>query len=128
MTCRLAVVPQGGLTGLVGGGVPVFDEVILNFSKMNKILGFDPVSGIIRAEAGCILQSLDEYLAEQGFMMPLDLGAKGSCQIGGNVSTHAGGVRVIRYGSLRGNVLGVQGVLADGTVVGSLAGLRKVLA
>ena len=104
----------------------MFDEIILNMSKMNKILEFDPIAGILRAEAGCILQSLDEHLAEQGFMMPLDLGAKGSCQIGGNVSTHAGGLRVIRYGNLRGNVLGIEGVLADGTVVGNLASLRKV--
>ena len=82
--------PQGGNTGLVGGGVPVFDEVILSTSAMNKVLSFDPVAGALVSQAGCVLQALDEYVAPQGYMMPLDLGAKGSCQIGGNVSTNAG--------------------------------------
>lgn len=77
------------------------------------------------AEAGCVLENLDNYLRERGFIMPLDLGAKGSCQIGGNVSTNAGGLRLVRYGSLRGNVLGLQVVLADGTIVDNLSTLRK---
>ncbi|CAI5526481.1 unnamed protein product [Closterium sp. Naga37s-1] len=107
---RLAVVPQGGNTGLVGGSVPVFDEV----------------SGILDCEAGCILESLDTFLADKGFVMPLDLGAKGSCQIGGNVSTNAGGIRLLRYGSLHGSVLaGLEVVMADGTVVDMTRALRK---
>ncbi|GAB5371095.1 hypothetical protein AAMO2058_001550200 [Amorphochlora amoebiformis] len=122
---KIAVVPQGGNTGLVGGSTPVFDEVIINMKKMNKIESFDPLLGVIVCEAGCILQNLDEFLREKGFLMPLDLGAKGSCQIGGNVSTNAGGIRYVRYGSLRGNILGLEAVLPDGTVLDSLTSLRK---
>ncbi|RZC53515.1 hypothetical protein C5167_012364 [Papaver somniferum] len=122
---RLAVVPQGGNTGLVGGSVPVFDEVIINLGSMNTIISFDEVSGILVCEAGCILENLDSFLANKGFIMPLDLGAKGSCQIGGNVSTNAGGLRFIRYGSLHGNILGVEAVLANGTVVDMLSTLCK---
>jgi len=122
---KIAVVPQGGNTGLVGGSTPVFDEVIVSTSRMNKILAFDNTLGVVTCEAGCILQTLDEYLRERGFLMPLDLGAKGSCQIGGNLSTNAGGVRYVRYGSLRGNVLGVEAVLPDGTILDNLSTLRK---
>lgn len=121
----LAVVPQGGNTGLVGGSVPVFDEVIINVGSMNKILSFDEVSGILVCEAGCILENLISFLDNQRFIMPLDLGAKGSCQIGGNVSTNAGGLRLIRYGSLHGSVLGLEAVLANGTVLDMLGSLRK---
>jgi len=105
---NIAVVPQGGNTGLVGGSVPVFDEVILNTSLMNKVEKIDPVSGVVVAQAGCILDQLNSELAEHKLMMPLDLGAKGSCQLGGNISTNAGGLRLLRYGSLRGNVLGME--------------------
>ncbi|XP_027906818.1 D-2-hydroxyglutarate dehydrogenase, mitochondrial [Vigna unguiculata] len=121
----LAVVPQGGNTGLVGGSVPVFDEVIISLSSMNKIISFDKVSGILVCEAGCILENIISFLDNEGFIMPLDLGAKGSCQIGGNVSTNAGGLRLVRYGSLHGNVLGVEAVLANGTVLDMLKTLRK---
>ncbi|CAM8919020.1 unnamed protein product [Rhodiola kirilowii] len=121
----LAVVPQGGNTGLVGGSVPVFDEVIINLSLMNNIISLDKVSGILVCEAGCILENLISYLDNHGFIMPLDLGAKGSCQIGGNVSTNAGGLRLLRYGSLHGNVLGLEAVLANGSVLDMLGTLRK---
>uniref|UniRef100_A0A0D9WWC0 Probable D-2-hydroxyglutarate dehydrogenase, mitochondrial n=1 Tax=Leersia perrieri TaxID=77586 RepID=A0A0D9WWC0_9ORYZ len=106
---RLAVVPQGGNTGLVGGSVPVYDEV----------------NGILTCEAGCVLENLSSFVENKGFIMPLDLGAKGSCHIGGNISTNAGGLRFIRYGSLHGNVLGLEVVLADGTVLDMLTTLRK---
>ncbi|KAM7516188.1 hypothetical protein LguiA_005771 [Lonicera macranthoides] len=121
----LAVVPQGGNTGLVGGSVPVFDEVIINTGSMNSIISFDKVSGILVCEAGCILENLISFLDSWGFIMPLDLGAKGSCQIGGNVSTNAGGLRLVRYGSLHGTVLGLEAVLANGTVLDMLGTLRK---
>ncbi|KAL8473834.1 hypothetical protein ACS0TY_030624 [Phlomoides rotata] len=121
----LAVVPQGGNTGLVGGSVPVFDEVIINLGLMNNIISFDKVSGILVCEAGCILENLISFLDNEGHIMPLDLGAKGSCQIGGNVSTNAGGLRLIRYGSLHGSVLGLEVVLANGTVLDMLGTLRK---
>ncbi|KAK9380551.1 uncharacterized protein V2V93DRAFT_391565 [Kockiozyma suomiensis] len=122
---KLAVVPQGGNTGLVGGSVPVFDEIVISLSNLNKIRSFDEVSGIIVADAGCILEATDMFLAEHGYIFPLDLGAKGSCHIGGNVATNAGGLRLLRYGSLHGSVLGVEAVMADGTIVNGLGKLRK---
>ncbi|KAJ6801016.1 putative D-2-hydroxyglutarate dehydrogenase, mitochondrial [Iris pallida] len=122
---HLAVVPQGGNTGLVGGSVPVYDEIIVNLASMDKIISLDKVSGIITCEAGCILENLSSFLGNEGFIMPLDLGAKGSCQIGGNVSTNAGGLHFIRYGSLHGNILGLEVVLANGTILDMLTSLRK---
>ncbi|KAJ4898844.1 D-2-hydroxyglutarate dehydrogenase [Raphanus sativus] len=115
----LAVVPQGGNTGLVGGSVPVFDEVIINVGLMNKVLSFDEVSGVLVCEAGCILKIWQLSLTQK------DLGAKGSCHIGGNVSTNAGGLRLIRYGSLHGTVLGLEAVTANGNVLDMLGTLRK---
>ncbi|KAJ8357012.1 hypothetical protein SKAU_G00198060 [Synaphobranchus kaupii] len=122
---RLAVNPQGGNTGLVGGSVPVFDEIILSTALMNRVLSFDHVSGILTCQAGCVLENLSNYLEERGFIMPLDLGSKGSCHIGGNVATNAGGLRLLRYGSLRNTVLGLEAVLADGKVLNCLVALRK---
>ncbi|XP_078429792.1 FAD-linked oxidases family protein isoform X4 [Wolffia australiana] len=122
---QIAVVPQGGNTSLVGGSVPVHDEVVINISRMNKIISFDPVSGILVCDSGCILENIGVFLANEGFIMPLDLGAKGSCQIGGNVSTNAGGLRFLRYGSLHGNILGLEVVLANGSVIDMLSTLRK---
>lgn len=122
---KLAVVPQGGNTGLVGGSVPVFDEIVINTSRMNQIRSFDAASGVLVADAGVILEIADQHLAEHDHLFPLDLGAKGSCHIGGNVATNAGGLRLLRYGSLHGNVLGLEAVLADGTIMDSLSTLRK---
>jgi FAD/FMN-containing dehydrogenase len=121
----LAVNPQGGNTGLVGGSVPVFDEIVLNLGRMNKVRSFDEVSGIFVADAGVVLETADSYLAERGHIFPLDLGAKGSCHIGGNVATNAGGLRLLRYGSLHGTVLGLEAVLPDGTILDDLSKLRK---
>jgi FAD/FMN-containing dehydrogenase len=121
----LAVVPQGGNTGLVGGSIPVFDEIVLSTSRMNQIRSFDDVSGILVADAGVVLEVADQFLAEQGYIFPLDLGAKGSCHIGGNVATNAGGLRLLRYGSLHGSVLGIEAVLPDGTIMDDLCKLRK---
>ncbi|KAL9115456.1 MAG: hypothetical protein Q9227_000777 [Pyrenula ochraceoflavens] len=122
---KLAVVPQGGNSGLVGGSVPVFDEIVINLGRMNKIRSFDDVSGVLVVDAGVILEVADNYLGERSHIFPLDLGAKGSCQIGGNVSTNAGGLRLLRYGNLHGNVLGIEAVLPDGTIVDDLVTLRK---
>ncbi|KAL8783306.1 MAG: hypothetical protein Q9213_004740 [Squamulea squamosa] len=121
----LAVVPQGGNSGLVGGSVPVHDEIVVSTSRINKIRSFDPISGTLVVDAGCVLESVDQFLADKGHIFPLDLGAKGSCQIGGNVATNAGGLRLLRYGSLHGNVLGLEAVLPDGTVMDDLTTLRK---
>uniref|UniRef100_A0A060T7G3 D-2-hydroxyglutarate dehydrogenase, mitochondrial n=1 Tax=Blastobotrys adeninivorans TaxID=409370 RepID=A0A060T7G3_BLAAD len=122
---KLAVVPQGGNTGLVGGSIPVFDEIVLSTAGLNKIQSFDPVSGVLVADAGVILENADQFLRDKGYIFPLDLGAKGSCHIGGNLATNAGGLRLLRYGSLHGSVLGLEAVLADGTIVKSLSPLRK---
>lgn len=121
----LAVVPQGGNTGLVGGSVPVFDEVVINLSRMSSIREFDNVSGILVADAGAILETVDGYLRDKEHIFPLDLGAKGSCQIGGNIATNAGGLRLLRYGSLHGTVIGLEVVLPDGTILNDLGKLRK---
>ena len=122
---KLAVTPQGGNTGLVGGGVPVSDEIILSLSAMNKILSFDAESGVLVCEAGCVLETLDNHIESKGFTMPLDLGAKGSCQIGGNVATNAGGLRLLRYGSLHGNVMGLEVVTPKMGILENLNTLRK---
>ncbi|XP_046849155.1 D-2-hydroxyglutarate dehydrogenase, mitochondrial-like [Xenia sp. Carnegie-2017] len=121
----IAVVPQSGNTGLVGGSTPIFDEVILSLELMNEIISFDTVSGILTCQAGCILEKVDQFLSEKGFVMPLDLGAKGSCMIGGNIATNAGGLRLLRYGSLHGTVLGLETVLPNGQIINTLSTSRK---
>lgn len=112
---KLAVVPQGGNTGVSGGAIPVFDEIIVNTSKMNKIRHFDAVSGVAVVDCGVVLEALDQYLEPRGYIVPIDLGAKGSCQLGGNVSTNAGGLRLMRFGNLHGNVLGLEVVSFSST-------------
>ena len=106
-----------------------FESNLLNFilstSLMNKITRIDAVSSTITCQAGCVLEHADTELRKHALIMPLDLGAKGTCQIGGNIATNAGGLRLLRYGSLHANVLGLEAVLADGTVVSSMNGLRK---
>ncbi|KAJ1649085.1 D-lactate ferricytochrome c oxidoreductase, partial [Coemansia sp. RSA 25] len=124
-THNIAVVPQGGNTGLVGGSVPVHDEIVLSLRNMNKIRSYDELSGILVCDAGCVLEELGNYVGERGHIMPLDLGAKGSCHIGGNVAANAGGIRFLRYGTLHGSVLGLEVVLPDGTVLDNLSTLRK---
>ncbi|CDH08314.1 probable D-lactate dehydrogenase [cytochrome] 2,mitochondrial [Zygosaccharomyces bailii ISA1307] len=121
----IAIVPQGGNTGLVGGSVPVFDEVVLSLHYLNQIRDFDAVSGILKCDAGLILENADQFLAERGYIFPLDLGAKGSCHVGGVVATNAGGLRLLRYGSLHGSVLGLEVVLPNGEIVSSMHSLRK---
>ncbi len=103
----------------------MYDEVVISLVNLNQIRSFDPVSGVLIADAGVILETADQYLADKGFIFPLDLGAKGSCHIGGNVATNAGGLRLLRYGSLHGTVLGLEVVLPDGTIWEGLSKLRK---
>ncbi|XP_018325035.1 D-2-hydroxyglutarate dehydrogenase, mitochondrial-like [Agrilus planipennis] len=121
----LAVCPQGGNTSVVASGVPVFDEVILSMELMNKIHKIDDVSGVVIFDAGCVLENLNNAVSEKGLIVPLDLGAKGNCQLGGNLSTNAGGLRLIRYGNLHGNVLGVEAVKADGEIINCLRTFKK---
>lgn len=122
---RLAVVPQGGNTGLVGGSVPLFDEIVLSTAGMNRILGFEAGGGVATVQSGVVLGELDRHLEPLGHTVPIDLGAKGSCHVGGNVSTNAGGLRLLRYGSLHGAVTGLEAVLPDGTILDLLTSLRK---
>ncbi|XP_054271887.1 D-2-hydroxyglutarate dehydrogenase, mitochondrial-like isoform X1 [Macrosteles quadrilineatus] len=124
-TENLAVVPQGGNTGVLGGSVPIFDEVIISTSYMNKIIQINEIPGSIVCQAGCVLETLDNALADHGLMMPLDLGAKGSCHIGGNIATNAGGLRLLRYGSLQANTLGLVAVKSDGQVIDCMNTLKK---
>src|SRR6516162_9113593 len=124
---RLPIVPQGGNTGLVGGGVPPEDgqNIILALSRMNRIRAIDPVNFTMTIEAGCILAHLQQAAAEADRLFPLSLGAEGSCQIGGNLSTNAGGIAVLRYGNTRELTLGLEVVLPDGQVWDGLRALRK---
>lgn len=115
----------GGNTGLVGGSVPVFDEIVISTSLMNQIESIDAYSGIVRCQSGAILENLEGAVREQGLCMPLDLGAKGSCHIGGNVSTNAGGLRLLRYGNLHGSVLGLEVVKANGTILDLMSNFKK---
>lgn len=121
----LGVVPQSGNTGLVGGSTPTGEEIIVSLSEMNSILSFDEINGILTCEAGCVLEGVQSYLEGKGHLCPVDLGAKGSCMIGGNVSTNAGGQYYYRFGSLHANVLGMEVVLADGRVLDLTTKVRK---
>lgn len=122
---RLAVCPQSGNTGLVGGSVPVFDEIVISMKLMNKIIDTNQAAGVLTCEAGCVLEDLSNHLAPSGLMMPIDLGAKGSCLIGGCASTNAGGLRLLRYGNLHGNILGLEAVKANGEIVDAMCTLKK---
>jgi FAD/FMN-containing dehydrogenase len=121
---RVPVTTQGGMTGLVGATMPMAGEIVLAMERMNAIEEVDTGGAVVIAQAAVPLQRVQERVAEHGFMYPLDLGARGTCTIGGNISTNAGGNRVIRYGMTRDLVLGLEAVLADGTV---LKGLRKYI-
>ena len=123
----VAIVPQGGNTGLSGGSVPTGDrrEIVLALGRMNRILEMDPFNDTATVEAGCILSTVQQAAGEAGRLFPLSLAAEGSCQIGGNLSTNAGGVNVLRYGMAREQVLGLEVVLPDGRVWNGLRGLRK---
>jgi len=119
------VVPQGGLTGLVEGTVSHENELLLSVERLNRIEDVDVAGRTMRVGAGLKLQHAQEEADRNGLMFPLDLGARGSCTIGGNVSTNAGGLRVLRYGMTRNLVLGLEAVLADGTVLSSLNRVLK---
>ncbi len=123
----IAVVPQGGNTGLVGGGVPdeSGNELLLSLSRMNRVREHDQRNFTITVEAGCVLADIQQVARDAGQLFPLSLAAEGSCQIGGNISTNAGGVSVLKYGNTRDLVLGLEVVLADGRIWNGLRALRK---
>ncbi len=121
---HVAVQPQGGLTGLAGGAVPTGPCVVLNLERMRAIRELDDVAGTITVEAGVVMEAVQKAADAADLLYPLDLGGRGSCQTGGNLSTNAGGNRVLRYGMARELVLGLEVVLADGTII---HGLRKMI-
>ncbi|WP_229428416.1 FAD-binding oxidoreductase [Microvirga pudoricolor] len=121
---RVAVVAQGGNTGLVGGGVP-HGGIVLSLARLDRVREVDGLNATITVEAGCILQRVQEAAAEAGFLFPLSLASEGTCRIGGNLATNAGGTAVLRYGNMRELTLGLEVVLADGRIWHGLKGLRK---
>lgn len=124
---RIAVVPQGGNTGLVGGATPDTSgsQLIINLSRMNRVRAVDPVNNTMTVEAGCVLANLQQVARDNGRLFPLSLASEGSCEIGGNLSTNAGGTGVLRYGNTRELTLGLEVVLASGEIWNGLRGLRK---
>lgn len=123
----VAIVPQGGNTGLVGGGVPddSGQQVLLSLSRLNRIREIDADNLTLTAEAGCVLQAVQQAADERGLLFPLSLAAEGSCTIGGNLATNAGGTQVLRYGNARELCLGVEVVTPQGELWAGLSGLRK---
>ena len=121
------IVPQGGNTGLVVGGVPDDSgkQIVLSMTRMNAVRAIDPANLTITVEAGCVLQNLQTAAENAGFLFPLSLGAEGSCTIGGNLGTNAGGTQVVRYGNTRELCLGLEVVTAQGEIWNGLTGLRK---
>lgn len=122
-----SIVPQGGNTGLCGGAIPDSsgEQVILSLSRLNQIRSISVNDYSMVVEAGCVLEQLQNAADEAGLFFPLSLAAEGSCQIGGNLSTNAGGINVLRYGTARTQALGLEVVLADGTIWNGLRSLRK---
>jgi FAD/FMN-containing dehydrogenase len=124
---RIPIVPQGGNTSLCGASIP--DEsgraVVVNLSRMNRVRAVDALNNTLTAEAGCVLAALQQEADRHGRLFPLSLGAEGSCEIGGNLSTNAGGTGVLRYGNTRELTLGLEVVMPDGRVWDGLRGLRK---
>ncbi len=123
----VAMVPQGGNTSLCGAATPGTEgqSVVISLSRLKRVRAVDPANNTITVEAGCVLQTLQDVAARAGRLFPLSLAAEGSCQIGGNLSTNAGGVQVLRYGNARELTLGLEVVLPDGEIWDGLRGLRK---
>lgn len=122
---KTAIVPQGGNTGLVGGQLPFHDEVLLSLERMNAIPAVDAAGMTLTAQAGVTLARVKQTASDAGRFFPLSLASEGSCTIGGNISTNAGGVDVLRYGNARALTLGLEVVLADGRVLNLMSGLHK---
>lgn len=125
---NVTIYPQGGNTGLVGGGIPDSahtPNIVLSLQRMNRILDVDPYNNTLTAQAGVVLQHVQEAAAKAQRLFPLSLGAEGSCMLGGNLSTNAGGVQVLRYGNARDLCLGLEVVTADGEIWDGLRALRK---
>ena len=122
---RIALVPQGGNTGLVGGQTPHHGEVVVSLRRMDRVRDLDTASNTMTCEAGVVLQIAQQRAAEADRLFPLSLGAEGSCTIGGNLSTNAGGTTALAYGVARDMALGLEVVLADGRILNALSKLKK---
>ena len=122
---NVPMVPQGGNTGLCGGGVPEGRAVVISTERLNRIRAVDPLNRSMTVEAGCILANIQQQADQVDLLFPLSLGAEGSCQIGGNLASNAGGLNVIHYGNARDLTLGLEVVLPDGRIWNGLKGLRK---
>ncbi|HRK07734.1 MAG TPA: FAD-binding oxidoreductase [Pseudobdellovibrionaceae bacterium] len=122
---RVGLVPSGGRTGLSGGACALQGEIVVSFEKMNRILNFDPVDRCVDVQAGVITEQLQQFAREQGYLYPVDFAARGSSQIGGNIATNAGGVKVIRYGNTREWISGLTVVTGTGEILHLNLGLVK---
>ena len=124
---EIPIVPQGGNTGLCGGATPdqSGDSILMNLTKLNKIRSIDLIGNTITIEAGCILESIHNEVDKKNKVFPINLAAKGSCTIGGNIATNAGGNNVLKYGSTSDLVLGIEAVLPDGKIINTLTALHK---
>ena len=124
---NIKIVPQGGNTSLTGASVPTYNnqEIIINFSKMNKILEIDKSNLTVLVESGLILSDLKQYLDKENLYFPIDLSSSGSCMIGGNIATNAGGINALKYGSMKDNIIGIEIVTGDGRILSSLSKMKK---
>ena len=122
---KIPIVPQGGNTGLCGGAVSFPGQLVLSLERMSTIRDIDIINNTITVEAGCILKNIQNFAKDNHRYFPLSLAAEGSCQIGGNLATNAGGINVLRYGNARDQVLGIEAVLPNGEILNELGGLRK---
>ena len=123
----IKIVPQGGNTSLTGASVPSYNskEIIINFAKMNKILELDKSNLTVLVESGLILDDLKEYLNKENLYFPIDLSSSGSCMIGGNIATNAGGINALKYGSMKENIIGLEIVTGEGSIITSLSKMKK---
>ena len=126
--CRdagVALVPQGGNTGLVGGGVPLHGEAVLSLGRLTRIFDVDQIGGQLTAEAGASVSEVQAAARAAGWAYGIDLGSRDSATVGGTIATNAGGLQVLRYGATRAQLLGIEAVLGTGSVVSHLGGLTK---
>ena len=123
----IKIVPQGGNTSLTGASVPTYksQEIIINFSKMNKILEIDKSNLTVLVEAGLILDNLKENLDKEGLYFPINLSSSGSCMIGGNIATNAGGINALKYGTMKDNLIGIEMITGKGTLLSNLSKMKK---
>ncbi len=122
---KIGIVPSGGRTGLSGGACALKGEIVVSLEKMNRILDFNPIDRTVTCEAGVVTEALQQYVRDQGFLFPVDFAARGSSQIGGNIATNAGGIKVLRYGNMREWVSGLKVVTGTGEILELNRGLVK---